>query len=84
MEINEKDADTAMLQKHVDQLIEHFDSVQIFCTKASEDGSGRTVNANCGGGNCFASYGQIRHWIIECEQNFRNGAIRDDADEDDE
>lgn len=59
-----------LLEKHVNQLAEHFDTVQIFVTRtdAQEDG---TVNANKGAGNWFARYGQVQNWILKADERTR-------------
>lgn len=52
-----------LVQQHVNQLAEHFDSVQIFVT--AYDGShDRTRTVNLGAGNWFSRYGQVREWVI--------------------
>lgn len=60
--------DMALLKKAAGQLMEHFDTVQIFVTKQCE-GAGDTVNANWGCGNWFARYGQVRGWLVYQESN---------------
>lgn len=45
-----------------DALLEHADSVQIFCTL--HDGvSDSTMSVEVGGGNAFARLGQIVEWL---------------------
>lgn len=62
------DHDVDILKKHVAQLMEHFDTVQIFCTRHSPELDG-TVRVQWGGGNYYARYGQVNRWIIEEENN---------------
>ena len=50
----------SLLRKHVAQLMEHFDSVQIFVSRT--DGE-NTVSASRGGGNRNTRTGQVRDWI---------------------
>jgi len=71
MEESQKDLDVKMINKHLDTLIEHFDSVQIFATRQSSHNDG-TVHINIGRGNYFARYGQIKEWIIVEEESTRN------------
>lgn len=49
-----------MLERHVDQLGEHFDSVRIFATKHVGEG---TIALNRGQGNQYAVFGQVTEWI---------------------
>jgi len=58
----QKDKDLDLLERHTKQLMEHFDTVQIFCTKHN-GGEDRTVTAHFGNGNWFARYGQIELWL---------------------
>lgn len=50
-----------IIQKAVDGLREHFDSVTILVTKDEVD---CTMNAVGSGGDWFARYGVIRTWLI--------------------
>ncbi len=56
----EKEQLHQLLIKAADSLGEHFDSVRIFCTKQCGDS---TFAINRGGGNHYASLGQIHEWI---------------------
>ncbi len=60
-----KDRDTATLKKHVAMLEEHFDSVQIICTRREEAG---TIRADWGSGNWYARYGSVREWVLKEEE----------------
>lgn len=51
-----------ILRRHCSQIMEHFDSVQIFVTRTMPDGT-RTIA--WGDGNWFARYGQISYWLDE-------------------
>ena len=58
----QEEKDLKTLKRYACQLMEHFDTVQIFCTKRdSEDGG--TVSMHYGDGNWFARYGQIELWV---------------------
>lgn len=73
-----EDRELAIIQKHVDALGEHFDSVQIFVTRhdaAIEDG---TVSANLGSGNWFARYGQTREWVVKNDERARESVRHED------
>lgn len=58
---NVLDADILLIEKALDGLVEHFDTVHIFCTRSNPDETTTTVGK--GRGNWFARYGQIRHWL---------------------
>lgn len=75
-----KDADLQRVRAHVNQLKEHFDSVQIFCTKPSLAPDGGTVSINVGAGDFFARYGKAREWVLKEEHNFRAEAEDGDGD----
>ena len=73
----EKDPDLKILENHVAQLAEHFDTVQIFVTRYIGE-SKETVNAHYGTGNYFARVGQVGTWVsiqecsnMEHEDEFR-------------
>lgn len=63
--------DEALVQKHVDQLMEHFESVRIFVSKVKGD---NTASCTKGGGNWFAQYGTIVDWVTFQEQLTREQA----------
>lgn len=75
------DRDIQMIQMAVDRLGEHFDSVQIFCTR--HEGASGTTRMAVGGGNWFARYGQIIYWLHQQQEDARQEAHQDhDGDED--
>lgn len=47
-------------------LAEHFDTVQIFCTKQRGK---NTFTFDTGSGNWYARYGQVREWSLKQEKN---------------
>lgn len=61
---DEKEADLALLKKHVEQLGEHYDCVQIFCSRHMPAEADGTVSVNWGSGNWFARFGQVREWMV--------------------
>ena len=68
---NQRDTDMALVQQHVDQLMDHFDSVQVFVTRhmpAEHDG---TVSINLGAGNWFTRRGQTREWVLVEDERAR-------------
>lgn len=75
-EQDQEEIDLAIIKRHAAQLAEHFDSVQVFATRKSEDG---TVNAQWGEGNWFARFGQVRAWLVQEEGQFHSrGSRRED------
>lgn len=72
------EADLEMLQKHVEQLGEHFDSVQIFCTRHEPpDG---TVNVSYGSGNWFARFGHVSDWLTKSSERTKEYVRREEDD----
>ena len=73
----EQDKDLAILKRHAEQIMEHFDNVTIFVTRKADDGEG-TVNASWGRGNWYARYGQVREWVTKEEAVMRQSVERDE------
>ncbi len=65
------DPDMQLLDKAIESLGEHFETVQIFCTRNSDDNNG-TINAARGTGNWLARFGQVRLWIVGEEERTRS------------
>lgn len=59
---NNENPDIVLLKATSARLSEHFDTVQIFVTRQTSDG---TVNCQWGSGNWFARYGQIKQWLVK-------------------
>lgn len=76
-DLTEGDADVKRVRQHVNSLAEHFDSVQIFCTRhdGSKDG---TVNIHVGAGNWFTRYGFCHAWLIRQDEVERMNQRKDD------
>lgn len=77
------DAQKAELDRvslHADQLAEHFDSVQIFVTRKSdnEQEPDGTVNIHFGRGNWFTRYGQIATWVLKADERSREEVRREE------
>lgn len=74
--------DHAFVQKALDLLGEHFDTVQIFCTRHEGGECDGTVAINKGVGNWFARRGQVREWMLGEDKAIpqRTTIIDDDAD----
>lgn len=65
-----REEETALVKKYCDQLMEHFDSVQIFVTRSATDLDG-TVHVQQGQGNFFARYGHVSSWLIKENESLR-------------
>lgn len=64
-----------LLDTHVAQLSEHFDSVRIFVTlhKGGEEQTGAFTR---GKGNFYAQLGQVNEWTSEMDQLIRNETMK--------
>lgn len=60
----------------VTRLSEHCDSVRIFVTSPSNDGSGCTDDLSDGAGNFLAQRGQIRDWMLRQDEYVKEHAKR--------
>jgi hypothetical protein len=75
--MNQKDADIAEVRKHIEQLLEHFETVQIFCTRynpnktADADEERTTTRLQMGSGNWFARVGHVVYWLEEVKEEAR-------------
>lgn len=67
-----------MFDKALEELGEHFDTVQIFATRHESGEEGGTINMAYGAGNWFARYGQIREWLIKADERTKQ-FVRDDG-----
>lgn len=85
-EIEEGRERNKILKKHVDQLMEHFETVQIFvtCQLATKDGLMCTLANNEGAGNFFARRGQVRDWMLRQDEVAASGGDLISPDDDDE
>lgn len=63
-----RDKDLAIVTTHLEQLSEHFESVQIFCNRHEHGELDGTVQVQKGSGNWFARYGQVKQWVVEQEE----------------
>jgi hypothetical protein len=72
-EMSEKrnDEDLRRLREVCQQLGEHFDSVQVFCTRHESGELGGTVNVQYGAGNWFARYGIVECWLVKEKEAMR-------------
>jgi hypothetical protein len=56
-------ADVALVEKCLQHLGEHFDSVQIFATRDEPAEREGTIKISKGVGNWYARYGQVVEWV---------------------
>ncbi len=71
----------AFVAKHASELAEMFDSVRIFVCWPHGDDEHQTLTYDCGRGNWFACYGQIRQWLIAEEEYQRLWAAKKAAED---
>jgi len=69
------------VQKALDMLGEHFDSVQILCTRYNGGDDGGTVNISRGTRNWFARYGQMKEWMIREDETSKESRRKPDNEE---
>ena len=75
----ELNPDLKRCQDAADALAEHFDSVQIFCSR-HEGGDIGTISVNFGRGNWFARRGHVQDWILK-EAERTKEEVRHENDE---
>lgn len=63
----EQERDLKILGNHVAQMMENFETVQVFATRKADTPDGGTISLESGRGNWYARYGQIRLWVDEQE-----------------
>ena len=66
--MTDAERDLEMVKKATQSLGEHFDSVLILTTRHDPTTEGGTTNINYGCGNWFARYGQVREYLIKCDE----------------
>lgn len=62
----------ALLENQINILKNHFDSIQIFASNFNEDDEDNTSHFNTGYGNWFSRYGQVKEWVIKCEEEAKH------------
>jgi len=67
------------VQKIATELGEYADSVRIFVTLPTENGTSVGIDAGCG--NLYAQIGQVSEWLCIQTQYQRNWAIRKDNED---
>lgn len=69
--MSNQDEDLERVKKATEGLMEHFDSVMIFCTRHEAGELDGTINVRYGSGNWFARFGQVREWLLKEEEASR-------------
>jgi hypothetical protein len=69
--MTDAEQDLEMVKKASEKLGEHFDTVLILTTRYDPATADGTVNINYGCGNWFARYGQVREYLIKCDERTR-------------
>jgi len=64
------------VERAVQEIGEHVDSVLIFVTKKRTDGGRGTWHISQGIGNWFAQFGQVSHWLQEQKEIARHEALK--------
>lgn len=73
--------DVKILEKHVNGLLEHFDTVTILVTRQNGD---TTCYRSRGAGNIFARYGQGVVWLESLAEELAGNHSPQQEDNDDE
>jgi len=82
-ESEQQRADMERVRKVLTELGEHFDSVQIFCTRHESGELDGTVYLHLGTGNWFARYGQVREWCVKMDAQTHHSQRENNNDDDD-
>ena len=65
------DSDMERVREACRLLIEHFEGVQIFCSRHESGELDGTINCQYGLGNWYARYGQVSAWLVKQDEEFR-------------
>lgn len=82
-EIVEDHADDA-LEKAIELLSEHFDSVQIIATKKDDEDEDTDLLCEHGSGSIYARVGSVRDWLLRQDEYTRQYAKDEEGDDDDD
>lgn len=69
--MNEEDSEQKLIEDHVNRLMEHFDTVQIFVSRQDTE-ENVTHSRDSGAGHWYARYGQVNEWIIVQDERARH------------
>lgn len=76
-------AAVALVEKSVKNLMEHFDTVQVFCSAHRGD-SEKTFSTTRCRGSWFTRFGQVKEWVLFEEEKVRACARQSAEEESDE
>lgn len=80
MSSEEESPDLQIVKRHVAELGEHFDTVQVFVTRLKDEGERGTINVHYGSGDWFARFGFVTYWKLKQEEIGRIEAQRDNGE----
>jgi hypothetical protein len=83
----QRSEDAERVQRAVESLGEHFDTVHIFTTRhmpVEAEHAGKIITTNKGCGNWLARYGQLREWCMFEDERIRDHARREERERLDE
>lgn len=78
--MTDAERDLEMVKKATQSLGEHFDSVVILATRYDPAGANGTVHFDYGCGNWFARYGQVREYLIKCDERTKFAVQKEEAE----
>lgn len=70
----EEKADLEIVERAVNALAEHFETIQVFVTRSNSEVGAKpegTINVALGAGNWFARYGQVKEWCVRSDEDTR-------------
>ncbi len=67
-----------IVQRHVESLGEHFDTVQVFVT--SHEGEQGTFTIQLGSGNWYARAGQVQEWLTKTNERTKQVVRHEEND----
>lgn len=79
-ESEESDIDIQRVRQAMIALGEHFDTVQIFTTRYEPESDHCTVNRSLGSGNWFSRYGQVKEWVVKCDEEAKQHVRKRDLE----
>ena len=69
--MSQKQKDKQMVEKAIQELSEHFDSVHVFASRHESGEENGTVSIQQGCGNWFARYGQVLEGVTKQKEQSR-------------
>jgi uncharacterized Zn finger protein len=69
--MSSRETDLAIVDKAIQLLGEHFDSVQVFTSRYEPTLEDGTVSVRKGNGDWYSRFGQVKEWVIKEEERMR-------------